>query len=74
MTAVKFFPTGSASEFDGIRSLQIQDLINNKKAGPALLTLLVTFVKILLAGHCFTTILLIYFSGSLITLGKKEGG
>jgi hypothetical protein len=74
IAAVRSFPAGSAGGPDGIRPQHILDLINNKEAGPALITSLTKFINLLLAGRCPDSVTPVYFGGNLIALEKKCGG
>ena len=72
--AVRSFPTGSAGGPDGIRPQHIQELINDRIAGPVLLPALTAFINMLLKGECPDEVRRVLFGGRLIALEKKDGG
>jgi len=74
LKAVRSFPPGSSGGPDGIRPQHVQDLINDRVAGPILLPALTSFINLLLKGQCPEAVRRILFGGRLIALSKKDGG
>lgn len=74
VNTIRSFPSGSAGGPDGLRPQHFLDLINNKEAGPSLITAITRFVNMLLSGKCHPDVIPVLFGGSLIALEKKSGG
>lgn len=74
ISVIRSFPAGSSGGPDGIRPQHLLDLINNKEAGPRLISSITAFTNMLLDGKCHRDMIPILFGGSLIALEKKTGG
>ena len=72
--AIRSFPAGSSGGPDGFRPQHMVDLIGCKETGHDLLSLVTSFVNLLLSGKCPPRVVRILFGGRLIALRKKDGG
>jgi hypothetical protein len=74
--AIRSFPAGSSGGFDGLRPQHLKDLTSAsaRTAGQHLLTTLVSFANICLAGRVPLEVRPVFFGASLCALNKKGGG
>jgi len=67
------FEAGSAGGPDGLRPQHLRDLLLSSESGPELLSALIAFVNLVVAGGCPTRVAPVFFRGRLLALDKKSG-
>ena len=73
--AIRSFPSGSAGGPDGLRPQHLKDMIaGHSGVGRTLLSVLASFITMVLAGKTPLLIRPLFFGATLVALRKKEGG